>query len=263
MICKNKKTPKLNREKLRTATGTGKEKFEKSKEEKMLNYNKPSKDYSSRKKLQIYITKVAEEICGRSKNDKKQPWITIEILDLMNEMSKRKQKDNKKEEYKRMCGEIQRKCRSTKTTYYNEICAELQELDKRQHNPRLFKRTKDLQQRKSYTKTKLKDKNGKTLLTIDEVLERWQEYVTELYSDNRQKLTVDNENNERVVKISKEEVQTVIKNLPKNKATGVDDIPAEFLQCCGPESLKILNVKYKYKIQKCKKIKSEIVEMCM
>ena len=43
-----------------------------------------------------------------------------------------------------------------------------------------------------------------------------------------------------MVKINEEEVQTVTKKLPKNKATGVDDIPAEFLQFCGPESLKII-----------------------
>ena len=74
----------------------------------------------------------------------------------MNEGSKLKQKDDKKEEYKCKCREIQRKCRSAKTTYYNEICAELQELDK-QHNPRLFKRIKYLQQRKHYAKTGLKN----------------------------------------------------------------------------------------------------------
>ena len=41
-------------------------------------------------------------------------------------------------------------------------------------------------------------------------------------------------------KITEEEVKKVIDKLPKNKATGVDDIPTEFLQRCGTESLKVI-----------------------
>ena len=39
------------------------------------------KEFSQCEKLQLYITEVAEEICDKRKNKKRQPWITIDILD--------------------------------------------------------------------------------------------------------------------------------------------------------------------------------------
>ena len=51
-------------------------------------------------KLQSCITEVAEEIRGRRKYETKQPWITIEILEKMNERSKLKQQSHRRDEYK-------------------------------------------------------------------------------------------------------------------------------------------------------------------
>ena len=53
-------------------------------------------------------------------------------------------------------------------------------------------------------------------------------------------MTITNEDGQEIAKVTEEEVQQVNKTLPRNKATGVDDIPAEFLQCCEPHSAKIL-----------------------
>ena len=77
-------------------------------------------------------------------------------------------------------------------------------------------------------------------MTTQEMLDRWEEYVREIYSENRQKLTITNEDGQKITKIAEKEVQQVIKTLARNKATGVDDIPAEFLQCCVPQSVKII-----------------------
>ena len=63
------------------------------------------------------------------------------------------------------------------------------------------------------------------------MLDRWEEYIKELYSENRQKLTTTNEDGQKSTKITEEGVQQVIKILLRNKATGVEEIPAEFLQC--------------------------------
>ena len=67
-------------------------------------------DFSQWKKLQSIIIKVAEEICGRMKYVKKQPWITNEILSMMNERSKLKQQRSKRDEYRYICRDIQREC---------------------------------------------------------------------------------------------------------------------------------------------------------
>ena len=78
------------------------------------------------------------------------------------------------------------------------------------------------------------------LLTTQEVLDRWEDYVGEVYTADKQMLTITNVNNQRTEKTTEEEILEIIGKLPRNKVTGVDNIPAEFLQCCGPESLKII-----------------------
>ena len=67
----------------------------------------------------------------------------------------------------------------------------------------------------------------------EEVLERWAEYVEELYRDgNRGDADIGHLVNE-VYTISSEEIETVIKELPKGKACGSDNIAAELLQSMG------------------------------
>ena len=78
------------------------------------------------------------------------------------------------------------------------------------------------------------------LMTTQDIPDRWEEYVREPYFENRPKLTIINEDSQKITQITEKEVQQVTKTLPRNKATGVDDIPAEFLQCCGPRSVKII-----------------------
>ena len=77
-------------------------------------------------------------------------------------------------------------------------------------------------------------------MTTQDMLDKWEEYVRELYSENGSKLTMINEDSQKITQITEEEVQQVLKTIPRNRATGVDDIPAEFLQCCGPQIVKII-----------------------
>ena len=70
-----------------------------------------------RKTTSSCITEVAEEICGRRKYEKNQPWITIKILEKMNERSKLKQHSHRRDEYKNTYKEIQRECRQDKENY--------------------------------------------------------------------------------------------------------------------------------------------------
>ena len=131
-------------------------------------------NFSQWKKLQSCITKVAEQVYGRRKYVKKQPWITIEMWSRMNEKSKLKTTNQQRGEYKESCREVQRQFRLPKETYYDRICKELEDQD-RKHNPKLYTRTKDLQLRKPCDRTGLKSKEGKMLLTIQKVLYRWEE----------------------------------------------------------------------------------------
>ena len=77
-------------------------------------------EFSQWEKLHLYITEVTEEICGKRKNDKRQAWMTMDILDKVNEGSKLKNKDSK-EEYRKLCREIQKECRKAKEDHYKKF----------------------------------------------------------------------------------------------------------------------------------------------
>ena len=152
-----------------------------------------------------------------------QKWMTEEILNIMEE--KRLVKDDKAK-YKSLSKIINKKCRKAKEQFYEEKCREIELLDKA-NNPTMYKKIKELNQKPKTTTTSIKDKSSKLLTENDKIAERWAEYVEELYNDSRPTYIAKN-NNYQNVKIEKEEIIDVIKHLPKSKATGVDQIPAEF-----------------------------------
>ncbi|KAG1668804.1 Craniofacial development protein 2 [Nymphon striatum] len=187
------------------------------------------------------IHEVAHQSCGRNNPEKKQPWITVEILNLMIERRKLKNPKNSKNNirYKQMCRNIQKSCREAKETYYRDKCEELEELDAK-HSPKLYVKIKELQQKKPRIKLGLRNKEGVVLQEDDDIKKRWHEYVKQLYSDRREEEYILKSKEEVEVNITEEEVEETIKMLPKRKATGVDEIPAEFLQSCGPHGIKVI-----------------------
>src|SRR5688572_32027954 len=72
----------------------------------------------------------------------------------------------------------------------------------------------------------------------EKVLERWAKYVEELYIDENREADMGDLVNE-VYTISSEEIETVIKELPKGKACGSDNIAAELLQSMGKKGMEI------------------------
>ena len=93
---------------------------------------------------------------------------------------------------------------------------------------------------KKYINTQsIKDKHGNLLHDPQDILERWAQYVEELYDDTRSSVDKSTDSHERCV-ISELEVNTVIQKLTRNKATGSDNIPAEFLQSLGEKGIQMI-----------------------
>ena len=63
-----------------------------------------------------------------------------------------------------------------------------------------------------------------------DILERWVEYIGELYSDERPDICTNTNSIHNTVNISGMEVRETITKPPKGKSMGIDKIPAEFLQ---------------------------------
>ena len=189
--------------------------------------------------LKRCITEVANDLCGKSRPEKKQAWITIEILDKMKKRSHIKNQRNKREKYLELCRDIQKSCRKAKERYYENKCMELEELDAK-HRPELYDKIKEIKPIKHKAKLGLKSKDGKMLQNNQDIILRWQEYVTELYADSCRREAPNQIATTVETPILQKEVENTIKNLAKEKATGEDDIPAEFLQCCGPHCIEAL-----------------------
>src|SRR5437899_365957 len=84
------------------------------------------------------------------------------------------------EQYKKLKHEIQKLCREAKDKYYDDKCKEIEMLDNSQL---LYQKIKELRPKENRMLQTIKSKQGKALLKKDEVMERWAEYVEELYID--------------------------------------------------------------------------------
>ena len=152
---------------------------------------------------------------------------------------KRKLKLEDKKEYKQLCKNIKKSCRKTREKYYEDKCKELEELDAK-HSPRFFTKIKEIR-RKNYAKSGLRTKEGQ-IIQDDEGIVRWYEYIAELYNNDRR--DVPEIFTEEVVDlkpyIPEAEILDAIWQLPKGKAVGEDNVPAEFSQNVGEKGKRMI-----------------------
>ena len=146
------------------------------------------------------------------------------------------------EQYKRLKNEIRKLCREAKDKYYEDKCKEIEMLDKA-HSQLMYQKIKELRPKGNRGLQTIRGKQGNALVEKDEVMERWAEYVEELYRDETrgEDASIDKSQMEsEVYTISGEEIEAVIRDLPKGKACGSDNISAELLQCMGERGVQIM-----------------------
>src|SRR5688572_4965765 len=111
----------------------------------------------------------------------------------------------------------------------------------RTHYQLLYNKIQEMRPRRNKMMQIIKSKHGNCIMDKEEVLERRAEYVEELYSDgNRGDADMGDLVNE-VYTISSEEIETVTKELPKEKSCSSDNIAAELLQSMGKKCMEILS----------------------
>src|SRR5437867_4071364 len=94
------------------------------------------------KRLKDGISTVAEEICGKEMQPKKQNWMNSEVLHKMEERRKCKNMRNE-EQYKKLKQKIRKLCRQAKDKYYGDKCKEIEMLDKA-HSQLVYQKIKEL-----------------------------------------------------------------------------------------------------------------------
>ena len=97
------------------------------------------------------------------------------------------------------------------------------------------------------TKTKnsngcIKDKNGKVIFEKDKALERWSEYIGDLFSDNRPALP--SPSNLEGPPILQEEFKNAIRKSRIGKAPGEDGITTEMIKAIGQFGIEKLSELY-------------------
>ena len=166
----------------------------------------------------------ANENAPKIQRKKKQVWMTEEILA---KMDKRKQAKNTSE-YAQIDREIRRNCRKEKEKWCNEKCAEIEESQKLNATKKMHDSIKELAGNSKSSNSGgscIKDKEGNMIFEREKILERWAEYIGDLFSDTRPPLPTPS--NDRGPPILKEEVEKAIRKSQGGKAPGDDGITVE------------------------------------
>ena len=109
-------------------------------------------------------------------------WMTEEILNLMED--KRKAKSNI-DLYKTLNTQIKDKCNEAKEQWINEQCKKI-ENNLTVDSKYMHSKIKDIKGTKGCTASNcIKAKDGNLLMEREDVLNRWSEYIEDLFQDDR------------------------------------------------------------------------------
>ncbi|CAG9840824.1 unnamed protein product, partial [Diabrotica balteata] len=92
--------------------------------------------------------------------------------------------------------------------------------------------------KKRYQISVLNNKDGKIIIDLTEKINRWSEYIRELFEDNRNNIV--QVNGETGPEILKCEVEVALKNSKTGKANGPDEVPTELLKLLNDNSIGII-----------------------
>ncbi|GFO48682.1 upf0568 protein c14orf166 homolog [Plakobranchus ocellatus] len=112
--------------------------------------------------------------------------------------------------------------------WINEKCKEIQQ--QRKHAPQtMYRNIEEITRKRTFLSTGcLKVMNGDIIIDKEKILERWAEYIRELFKDDRKDQVM--KNNFAGPPIMKEEVETAIKKMKHGKAAGPDNISVELIE---------------------------------
>uniref|UniRef100_A0A8D8LZ42 Craniofacial development protein 2 n=3 Tax=Cacopsylla melanoneura TaxID=428564 RepID=A0A8D8LZ42_9HEMI len=187
------------------------------------------------------ILDTAKEVVGTLKSKAKKQWMTVEILQLMEERKKYKQynRDSDRVKYRDLHRKIQRLCRQKREEYLNEECAEAERLEK-VNSAKFHQKVKSLTDTKKKVSHSLLDSEGNEIFDANQMLARWKEYCQELYNDVRPELTPIQVEENEIPQITHESVRTAISKLSNNKSCGADNIPIEFVKLLTEDGITLI-----------------------
>lgn len=175
-----------------------------------------------------------------NRKEGKKPWVTEEIIDLIDERKKHKNAKEEKgrEEYRRIRNQINRKCKEAKEKWIEERCDEVEKEFLIGKTDAAYRRIRENFGENKPKGKNIKDKNGRPIESGAGKADRWREYIEELYDEKgaRENSLEKEENTDPEMKgdyILRSEFDRALKDLGKGKTTGIDEIPVEILNNMG------------------------------
>ena len=173
------------------------------------------------------LVESANKIIPKLAQISKNKWMTEEILDLMKDRQIINDRDS--QEYRDMNKVIKKKCAEAKDEWLNANCKEIDNL-KNKNSKLMHKKIKELSTKNTTCSSGgcIKGKDGTILMEKEQIIERWTEYIQELFEDDRGDMPHIRKDMDGP-EILKDEVRFAVKHMKRNKACGPDNIYAELL----------------------------------
>ena len=171
------------------------------------------------------IQKAAHNILPNIVKKNKKPWISTDILDMMEKRKKAKNTQS----YDEINRQVKRACKIAKENWLEEQCQEIENLEKQHLTRQMHEKIRRVTNRRKTTQTTgIMDKHDNICFEKEALVNVWIEYIGELYADDR--VTRPDIDDESGPSITLTEVKHAINKLKNNKATGTDLIAAEMLK---------------------------------
>ena len=181
--------------------------------------------------LSAAIEEASAEILPKVTRTPNRPWMTEAILRLMDDRRRCKGTDDQL--YRELNRTIHQECRIAKERWMDEKCTEVEDLSKRDQQLMYSKVNDIIKKKKSNKNIAIKKADGTIAMDIEDVKARWNEYVSELYHDDRPEENDIEIVNDEGPEIMRSEVEAAIKEMKAGKAVGGDGVAAEALQALG------------------------------
>ena len=147
---------------------------------------------------------------------KSKEWITQEIKKLISK--RRIFKNRNEQQYKNVNKTIKQKIKEAKELGLSEKCAEIESLEKQHDTFNIHRKIKKAGG--IYKKYNIQE-NNKIIIESAEKLNRWEEYIKELFEDDEKIETIEPRGRNRPA-ITKDKIEKALKCIKHNKAMGPD-----------------------------------------
>ncbi|GFN94159.1 RNA-directed DNA polymerase from mobile element jockey-like [Plakobranchus ocellatus] len=189
----------------------------------------------------------ASKLLGKPRVKKKK-WMTGEILALCDQrrsLKKRKKEPENGKQYRETNLKVKRSIKEATEKWNEDQCEDIENSLKHNNSDKAYKIVKELTDTKQARVTTIESKEGKCLTEEKEILERWTEYCSELYTHVATKkdpnvLNVPPSPNNARHSILRAEIIAAVSSLKPGKSAGIDNITGEMVQAGGEATIDML-----------------------